>query len=98
VAGDGRRGLSKLNSMRGLELGGMPREAAIRDGRPREREDDDGRLRGRPREAARQLARPGSVDMLGRTIGGRPGLVRSRPKWRTGAGGAVSYGHRFGAP
>ena len=25
VAGDGRRGLSKLNSMHGLELGGMPR-------------------------------------------------------------------------
>jgi hypothetical protein len=28
VAGDGRRGLSKLNSMRGLELGGMPRGAS----------------------------------------------------------------------
>jgi len=38
VAGDGRRGLSKLNSMHGLELGGMPRDAERR-GRPRERRD-----------------------------------------------------------
>jgi hypothetical protein len=30
------------------------------------------------------LARPGSVDMLGRTVGSRPCLVRSRPKWRAG--------------
>jgi len=36
MAGDGRRGLSKLNSMPGLELGGMPRDAKRR-GRPRER-------------------------------------------------------------
>jgi hypothetical protein len=36
--------------------------------------------------------------MLGRTVGGRPGLVRSRPKWRAGAGGAVPYGHRLVLP
>jgi hypothetical protein len=30
------------------------------------------------------LARPGSVDMLGRTVGNRPCLIRSRPKWRAG--------------
>ena len=55
MAGDGRRGLSKLNSMHGLELGGMPR-----------------------------LARPGSVDMLGRTVGAPTLPDRSRPKWRAG--------------
>ena len=35
MAGDGRRGLSKLNSMLGLELGVMPREALSVDTRRR---------------------------------------------------------------
>ena len=42
-------GLSKLNSMHGLELGEMPRGA---------------RRRGRSRDARRRLGRPGSVDVL----------------------------------
>ena len=75
VAGDGRRGLSKLNSMRGLELGGMPRDAEA----------------SRPlAEARRQLARPGSVDMLGRTVGGQPCLIaRDRSGERGGRRRAV---------
>ena len=43
------------------------------------------------------LARPGSVDMLGRTVGGRPNRSLAT-EVASGAGGAVPYGHRFGAP
>ena len=43
------------------------------------------------------LARPGSVDMLGRTVGGRPNRSLAT-EVASGAGGAVPYGHRSGAP
>jgi hypothetical protein len=59
------RGLSKLNSMLRLELGDMPH---VREGR------------GLAAEATRQLARPGSVDILGRTVGSRSVSDHSRPK------------------
>ena len=44
------------------------------------------------------LARPGPVDMLGRTVGVPTLPDRSRTEVASGAGGAVPYGHRFGAP
>jgi hypothetical protein len=48
-----------------------------------------------PRYAA--LARPGSVDMLGRTVGGRSaGSLATEVA--SEADGAVPYGHLFGAP
>src|SRR5688500_1130157 len=71
------RGLSKLNSMRGLELGEMPRVTEAT--RP-------------PADTGRRLARPGSVDVLGRAVG-RPLLSdRSRPLGGAGAGQVAGGG------
>jgi hypothetical protein len=69
VAGGGRRGLSKLNSMHGLELGGMPRDA---------RSVAAGRVSG-------TAAGPARSGRHARPHGRRPTLPdRSRPKWRAG--------------
>jgi hypothetical protein len=69
MAGDGRRGLSKLNSMHGLELGVVPRTAR-------------GGAAGRVSGAAAGPARSGRhARPHGRSA---DPADRSRPKWRAG--------------
>jgi hypothetical protein len=53
--------------------------------------------RGRSPEARRRPARPGSVDMLGRTVGGCPAWSLAT-EVASGAGGAVPHGHRSVLP
>ena len=83
---DGRRrasGLSKLNSMHGLELVGMTRGAR---GAPAAR-------------VSGTAAGPARFGRRARPHGRRPACPdRSRPKWRAGRRGAVPYGHRLVLP
>ena len=80
---------------------------AVREGCARERRHDGRRRATRslktqqhararaPRDA--ELARPGSVDVLGRTVGGLPTWSLAT-EVASGAGGAVPYGHRLVLP
>jgi hypothetical protein len=86
-AGFAEAGLSKLNSMLGLEL---------RELRGRTKRRTAG-----IRECGSRLARPGSVDVLGRTVGDRwLASVRVTPKGerRTAGHGAVPCGSQSGTP
>jgi hypothetical protein len=80
---------------------------AVREGCARERRHGGRRratrslktqqhARARARRYA-SLARPGSVDVLGRTVG-TPACSPLATEVASGADGAVPYGHQFGAP